>query len=193
MNTTYSGTTNIPETKNNQSSRNNNKTDSKSNEINLINNYNIDNYSTSNYTDTTNSNSKNEHIQKYKRGGKILYTGEINSNYNSGSSRKSISKAPKIKQKKDTTTYNDTTNTVSISTKNIKTRSQKNNTKNTSLKHESIADLSDSTFETINQGRKKLRTGRTQFIRTNSNNIHTEAYNNNMKETNYIQNPTTVI
>ena len=66
LNTTYSGTTNIPETKNNKSSRNNNKPDSKNNEINLINNYNIENYSTSNYTDTTNSNSKNEHIQKYK-------------------------------------------------------------------------------------------------------------------------------
>ena len=48
------------------------------------------------------------------------------------------------------------TNTVSISTTNIKTRFQKNNTKNTSLKHESIADLSDSTFETINQGRNKI-------------------------------------
>ena len=58
-----------------------------------------------------------------------------------------------------------------------------NNTKNTSLKHEYIADLSDSTFETINQGRKKLRTGQTQFIRTNSNNMHTYEYNNNMKQT----------
>ena len=54
LNTIYSGTTNIPETKYNKSSRNNNKADSKNNEINLINNYNIDNYSTSNYTDTTN-------------------------------------------------------------------------------------------------------------------------------------------
>ena len=65
----------------------------------------------------------------------------------------------------------------------MKTRFQKNNTKNNSLKHEHIADLSDSTLETMSEGRKKLRTGRPQFKRTNSNNIHTDEYNNNMKQT----------
>ena len=123
--TTYSGTTNIPATKNNTNYSNKNKNNSKKNEINLDKNYNKDNDSTGKYTDTTNSNSKNEHIQKYKQGGKILYTGEINSKYNSGSCRKSISQALTKKQKKDKTTYSEKTNTVTISTKNMKPRFQK--------------------------------------------------------------------
>ena len=91
LNTTYSGTTNIPETKNNTNSGNKNKHDSKNNEIKLDNNDNIDTDSTSTYTHNNNSNSNNGHIQKYKQGGKLIHTGEIHSKYTSGSCKTSIS------------------------------------------------------------------------------------------------------
>ena len=46
----------------------------------------------------------------------------------------------------------------------MKLRFQKNTTKDNSPKYEHLADLSDSTTETIHTGRKKLRNGRTQFL-----------------------------
>ena len=64
-----------------------------------------------------------------------------------------------------------------------------NNTKYNSPKYEHLADLSDSTLETIHTGRKKLRTGRTQFQRKNPININT-VYNNNMKQNQVSKEPT---
>ena len=63
----------------------------------------------------------------------------------------------------------------------MKPRFQKNNTKDNSPKYEHLANLSDSTTETIHTKRKKLQIGRTQFQRKNSIKIHTE-YNDNMKQ-----------
>ena len=114
-------------------------------------------------------------------GEKIFSTGEVNSKDDSGSSKKPISQENTKKQKEDITTYSKTKNTVTISTKHTKPRFQKNNTKDNPPKYEHLADLSDSTFETIHIGRKKLRTGRTQFQCKNQINLNT-VYNNIMKQ-----------
>ena len=71
----------------------------------------------------------------------------------------------------------------------MKPRFQKNNTRDNPPKYEHLADLSDSTLETIHTGRKKLRTGRTQFQRKNPININTE-YINNMKQNQVSKAPT---
>ena len=56
----------------------------------------------------------------------------------------------------------------------MKPRFQKNNTTDTSPKYEHLANLSDSTSETVYTKRKKLQIGRPQFQRKNSIKIHTE-------------------